>query len=204
MTAHEFNSIVESMDGGLTWASVPLNNGMLLNGGSSAIFFINTGSATTTRRTWLYIGDGSGSGTWRTTDSAANWIRVSDSERIGGTQIYQPNNSGVVFMAGIPGVLRSVDFGQTWTMVGTAIKMSVVFGTSKNVYSMFGIPVGPGGTADPDFQVASQPGTGAWVAPGTPAGLTQGPGQVAVVNDGTNNILVGAMWNSGVWRYIEP
>jgi hypothetical protein len=34
--------------------------------------------------------------------------------------------------------------------------------------------------------------------------LVQGPAQVAVLNDGTHNILVGAMWNSGVWRYVEP
>jgi hypothetical protein len=61
-TAHEFDSVIESFDGGLTWSSVPLNSGMLLNGGSAAIFFINTGNATTTRGTWLYIGDGSGSG----------------------------------------------------------------------------------------------------------------------------------------------
>jgi hypothetical protein len=79
-----------------------------------------------------------------------------------------------------------------------------VFGTSKNVYAMFGYPVGPGGTTDPSMQTAAQPGTGSWVQPGTPSSLVQGPAQVAVLNDGTHNILVGAMWNSGVWRYVEP
>jgi hypothetical protein len=34
--------------------------------------------------------------------------------------------------------------------------------------------------------------------------LNQGTGQIALVNDGTHNILVGAMYNSGVWRYVEP
>jgi hypothetical protein len=36
--------------------------------------------------------------------------------------------------------------------------------------------------------------------------MSQGGGAayVVVVNNGTNNILVGAMYNAGVWRYIEP
>ena len=28
--------------------------------------------------------------------------------------------------------------------------------------------------------------------------------QHLMVNDGTHNILLGAMWNAGLWRYIEP
>ncbi len=79
-----------------------------------------------------------------------------------------------------------------------------MIGTSKNVYAMYGYAVGAGGTTNPAFQVGSQPGNGTWVMPGTPAGLTQGPAQLATVNDGTHNILVGAMFNSGVWRYVEP
>lgn len=203
MTAHEFNSVVQSFDGGLSWTSVTLNNGMLLNGGSAAIFFINTGNAITTARTWLYIGDGANSGTWRTTDSAATWTRVDDNERLAGTQIYQPDSNGVVFMAGIPGVSRSVDYGQTWTRLGTATNRSVVFGTNRNVYSMYGIPLS-GASLNPNFQVASQPGTGTWVTPGTPAGLINGPAQVAVVNDGLHAVFLGAMWNAGIWRYVEP
>ena len=69
---------------------------------------------------------------------------------------------------------------------------------------MYGYPIGIGGVNNPSFEIGAQPGTGTWVAPATPAGLSQGTGQVAVVNDGTHNIFVGAMWNNGVWRYIEP
>jgi len=25
-----------------------------------------------------------------------------------------------------------------------------------------------------------------------------------VINDGANNVFVGAMYNSGLWRYVEP
>ncbi len=212
MAGHEFDSIVQSADGGQTWTSVNLANGMLQNGGTGFIFFINTGTASTTRGTWLWIAQQSGGtfGTWRTTNSGATWVQVDQNEHpLGAAQIYQPDNNGVVYMAGLSsalgwGVLRSGDYGQTWTHVGMSNNETVVIGTSKNVYSMYGIPVGPGGSSNPVFELASQPGTGAWIAPGTPNALSQGAAQMAVVNNGTNNILVGAMWNNGVWQYIEP
>ena len=92
------------------------------------------------------------------------------------------------------GVLRSSDYGQTWTHVGLGSNEAVVFGTSKNVYAMYGFAVGPGGSNDPAFEVASQPGTGTWVAPGTPAGLTQGSAEVAVINDGTHKAALIRNW----------
>jgi hypothetical protein len=216
MAGHEQDSLVQSVDGGQTWTNVPVASGMLQNTGgglgTGAIFFINTGNAATTRGNWLWMASQSGGlhGTWRTADGGANWAQVDKNEHPDGSaQIYQPDNNGVVYIAGLystlgTGVLRSSDYGQTWTHVGLDVNEMVVTGTSKNVYSMFGAPVGPGNSTDPLFEVASQPGTGTWVKPGTPAGLTQGSAQITIVNDGTHNILVGAMWNSGVWRYIEP
>lgn len=211
MTAHEFNSIVESVDGGQNWTSVPLASGMLTNAQSGSVFFINTGNATTTRGTWLWLAQESGGhfGTWRTSNSGTAWGQVDLNEHTGSAQIYQAGTTGVVYMAGTGsafgnGVLRSQDFGQTWTHVGLTTGESVVIATPKNVYSMYGNPVGPGITINPAFEGAVQPGTGGWVAPGTPTTLTNGAAQFAVVNDGSNNILLGTMWNTGLWRYIEP
>jgi len=217
MTAHEFDSLVESLDGGQTWASVPLASGMLQNatpGNSKTafVFFINTGNASTTRETWLWLAQASGGtfGTWRTSNGGAAWAQVDKNEQPGGaSQIYQVGTTGVVYMAGVYsalgwGVLRSQDFGQTWTHVGMNNIESVVVGTPKIVYSMYGVPVGPGISINPSFEVASQPGNGTWVAPGTPAAMTQGSAHIAVVDDGSHNILIGSMWNSGLWRYIEP
>jgi hypothetical protein len=214
MVGHEQDFVVESVDGGHNWTSVSIANGMKQNVtgvASGAIFFIDTGTAATTRGNWMWMGQQSGGtyGTWRTTDSGVGWIQVDKNEHGGAPQIYQPGTQGILFMAGAysalgQGVLRSSDYGQTWTHVGLNSIEAVVFGTSKNVYGMNGYPVGPGGSAAPTFEVAFQPGTGAWAAPGTPASLTQGPAEVAVVNDGTHNIAVGAMYNSGIWRYVEP
>lgn len=211
MAAHEFDSIVESIDGGLTWTSVALASGMIQNTASGAIFFIDTGTASTTRKTWLWMGDGN-VGTWRTTNGGVGgaWTHVDNIVHFGNAQIYQPDKSGVVFIAGAnsslgSGVLRSTDYGQTWMPVGGNSLESVVVGTPKVVYSMRGFSVGIGGSVDPAFQLASQPGTGTWVTPSTPPALgLEGVAQITVVNDGTHNILLGAMWNSGVWRYVEP
>jgi hypothetical protein len=128
---------------------------------------------------------------------------------LGAAQIYQPDTSGVIYMAGEysalgQGVLRSTDYGKTWIHVGLNNPEIVVVGTAKNVYGMVGGPGGPGSVTDPHFEVGSQPGTGTWVEPGTPADLIDGAAQIGVVNDGTHSILVGAMWNVGVWRYVEP
>lgn len=212
MVGHEMNYIVESTDGGQTWTNIAMASGMLEGGGTGAIFFINTGSSSTTHATWIWMAQASGGiyGTWRTTNSGGSWSQVDKNEHAHGlTQIYQPDNNGVVYVTGAysaagTGVLRSADYGQTWAHVGTNANYNVVFGTSKNVYAMFGYPVGPGGTNTVSFEVASQPGSGTYISPATPAGLNQGSAQVVVVNDGTHNIFLGAMWNNGLWRYVEP
>jgi hypothetical protein len=207
MAGHEMEYIVESVDGGQTWTNVALAGGMLEPNMNFAIFFINTGTASTTRGTWLWQAEESGGvyGTWRTTNAGTSWTQVDNNEHsFGGSQIYQPDNNGVVYAVGAGsnlgiGVLRSADYGQTWTHVGMNNDETVVVGTTKNVYAMYGYP-----NSSPAFEIAAQPGTGTWASPGTPAGLAQGSAQMSVVNDGTHNILVGAMWQSGIWRYIEP
>jgi hypothetical protein len=212
MAGHEMDYLVESVDGGQNWTNVPLASGMLENGGTGEVFFINTGNAATTRGTWLWIAQTSGGiyGTWRTENNGAAWLQVDKNEHAhGASQIYQPDNNGTVYMAGAYsalgwGVLRSGDYGQTWTHVGPVGIETVVVGTPKNVYAMYGWSIGLGLTLSPDFQLAAQPGTGNWAQPGTPAGLTQGAHQIRVVNDGTHNILVNASGGSGLWRYIEP
>jgi fibronectin type III domain protein len=207
LTGHEDNNFVQSTDGGQTWTAVPLDPGMLTPAQTGVVSFINTGTAASTRTTWLWVAQDSGHkyGTWRTTNSGTTWVKVDPTEHpLGNAQTYQPDTSGVMFLAGTNGVMRSTDYGVTWTAVASAKQESAVFGTSKNVYTMYGIPAGPGSSIDPNFQVAAQPGTGVWALPGTPAGMAPGIGEAAVVNDGTHNVLVTAMWNGGVWRYVEP
>jgi hypothetical protein len=213
MCGHEQDYLVESTDGGHTWTNVTLNNGMLENGGTGFIFFINTGNASTTSQTWLWLAQASGGsyGTWRTTNGGATWTQVDKNEHPhGSSQIYQPDNNGVVYMAGVYsvegwGVLRSTDYGQTWVHEGGTSNEAVVAGTPNNLYSIYGYPIGIGnGTVSPNFELAAQPGTGTWASPATPAGMINGSGQIAVTYNGTNYVLIAAARNGGIWRYVEP
>ena len=211
MAGHEMDALVQSTDGGTTWTSISLDPGMDENGGTGFITFINTGNAGTTRITWLWMGQQTGGtiGTWRTTNGGTSWTQVDTGEHPHGeSQIYQPDNNGVVFMAQVYsalgwGVLRSTDYGQTWNHVGGTGTQGIVYGTPNNVYSDWSWACG-GCTVDPGFQFAPLPGTGTWSSIATPAGMAMGPAQVATTFDGSNYILVGANWLSGLWRYVEP
>ena len=86
MTGHEQNFIVQSNDGGRTWTNVPVDPGMLENGGTGFLFFVDTGNAGTTATTWLWLAQGTGGtiGTWRTEIAAPNGrVSTATSTRMG-------------------------------------------------------------------------------------------------------------------------
>jgi hypothetical protein len=212
MTGHIAPLIGESVDGGQTWSTIAMEQGgvMLGMGGTGEIAFVDTGAAGTTALTWLYLASASGGsyGTWRTTSKggANGWTKVQTNEHVNGsTQVYQPDTSGVMYMAGLyskdgDGVFRSTDYGTTWSHVGLSMPETIVFGTSRFVYAMYGW----GSTAPVNLEITAQPGTGTWTAGSTPAEMTLGPAQAAVTNDGMYNIIVTANYNGGLWRYVEP
>ena len=183
---------------------------MQQSGGTGIIFFIDTGRAETTRDTWIWTAEATGGkiGTWRTSDAGRSWIRVDRNEHPHGQmQIYQPDNGGVVFMPALhsdlgAGVLRSTDYGETWTRVGIAIDQAVVFGTPKRVYAMYAWACG-GCLLDPSLQSAPQPGISGWARMSTPLEMAIGPAQTAMVFDGTNHIVLTANWRGGLWRFVE-
>jgi photosystem II stability/assembly factor-like uncharacterized protein len=184
--------------------------GMNEQGGTGFLFFVNTGNAATTANTWLWIAQETGGaiGTWRTANGGRSWTRVDTNEHPHGeAQFYQPDTSGVIYMAGIYsalgwGVLRSTDYGQTWTHVGSTSGQAVVFGTPNNVYAMYSWACGAC-TVDPAIQIAPQPGIAGWASAATPPGMAMGAAQAAVVFDGTHYVIVTANWLSGIWRYVE-
>jgi hypothetical protein len=212
MAGHEHDLLVESVDGGQNWTNVPINPGMREGVRTAAISFINTGTATTTRSTWLWIAEQSGGqfGTWRTTNGGTSWTQVNRNEHpVGYAEAFQQDASGVMYMAGFyslegNGVLRSTDFGVTWAHVGNSSNQRVVFGTLKNMYSSYSFPSGLTGADGPSFQLAPQPGTGTWVSPATPAAMKEGGAQVAIGFDGTRYFFVTANYGAGLWLYIEP
>ena len=205
MAAHEANRLVESFDQGQTWTAKTLSP-LMTDTGTAFPFFIDTGNATTTAQTWLYITQDS-KGTWRTSNSGATWQKVENNTHPhGNSQIYQPDSSGVVYMAGVQsalgwGVLRSADYGQTWTHVGAASGMAIVYGTPNNIYSEWGWAC-ENCLLDPAFQHAAPPGLTGWSTP-CRCGITDGAGGAAVTWDGSSYVIVTANWNAGLWRYVE-
>ncbi len=211
MAGHAINLLVESTNGGSTWSRVTTSPGMAVKGGTGGIQFVNTGKATTTRTTWLWLGPQTGGavGTWRTVNAGAKWTKVDKNEHVNSeTQIYQPDTSGVMFMAGVYsdlgwGVLKSTNFGQTWTHAGPVQAEGIVFGTANAVYAMYGWAAGPRQVVAPRLATAAPSGTSPWISPATPAAMSQGPAQAAVLNDGTSNVVLTANYNAGLWRYVE-
>jgi hypothetical protein len=210
MTGHQRSLIVQSFDGGRHWSEVPIANGMKHIGGTGFVFFIDTGRAGTTTDTWIWTAEATGRkiGTWRTSDRGRTWTRVDSNEHPHGQmQIYQPDKSGIVFMPGFhselgAGVLRSTDYGETWSRVGIAMDQAVVFGTPKRVYAMYAWACG-GCLLDPALQSAPQPGISGWARMSTSPAMAIGPAQVATVFDGTNYIILTANWRGGLWRFVE-
>jgi hypothetical protein len=211
MAGHEDNVLVQSVDGGHTWTSVNILPQMMQSGGTGTLVFIDTGAAASTHDTWLYLAQGSGGqiGTWRTADAGTTWTQVSTNEKEHAYyQIYQPNKSGDVYMAGIYaqqsswfGVLHSADWGVTWAPAGKDENENIVFGTPQHIYAMDSCC---GGAAN--LQVGDTMGT-SWTSPAVPAGFVAsglGVNQAAVTGDGVHTVILTANWTAGVWRYVEP
>jgi hypothetical protein len=211
MTGHQSSLIVQSVDGGRSWSEVPMAADMKQSRGTSFIFFIDTGLAETTTDTWIWTAEatpGRKIGTWRTSDGGRTWIQVDSNEHPHGQmQIYQPDNGGIVFMPAFhsglgAGVLRSTDYGGTWTRVAIAMDQAIVFGTPKRVYAMYAWACG-GCLLDPALQSAPQPGISGWARMSTPPEMAIGPAQAVTVFDGTNYIVLTANWRGGLWRFVD-
>src|SRR5262249_4008633 len=86
---HGFRGLSESTDGGQTWRTVQVPGDQ---GQSVFPVFVNTGSASTTRTTWLTQAqwNNNSSGIYRTADSGASWQHVAPSleHQHGGTQMF--------------------------------------------------------------------------------------------------------------------
>jgi hypothetical protein len=199
---HEVDGVYESKDSGDTWSLVG-GAGFPTGAISWFPYFINTGNATTTSRTWIAVPQNGGS-TVLTSDGGGHWSAPAGlsavQHPVGSTQIYQTGST--LFVAYGSGVVRSTDLGATWSVVEHGTAEDIVWGTPKNVYAMWGYACSPC-MDSPKFMVAPQPGD-TWSAVNVPAGIPVGPLDVAVTYDGVHYIAVGVFWGYGIWRYIEP
>ena len=206
---HEQDQVLESIDGGATW-KVASGAGWPAGGISWFPFFIDTGSAATTSKTWFAIAQ-NGASAVMTSDAGKTWATPKGIEKLqhphGDTGLFQ--NGKTLFVAGVAaasgdGVYRSTDLGVNWTRVAQG-SGGVVWGSPKNLYVMWGWACASCGLNEggPQYQTAAQPGD-TWSMGTVPDGLTWGPNSVAVTSDGSHSVFVGSMWATGLWRYVEP
>ena len=205
---HEADGIVESIDGGASWQTVG-GTGFPTGGISWYPYFIDTGSAATTRKTWFAIAQ-NGASAVITSDGGASWTIPNGLSGLqhphGNSQIYQSGST--IFVAGLSGpdgqgVYRSSDLGASFTRVDSGqTPEAVVWGTSKNVYAMYAWACS-GCDLGTQFEIAPQPGTD-WTAASVPSELVIGPNSVVVTSDGIHSVFVALMWDQGLWRYVEP
>lgn len=206
---HEQDKVLESTDGGETWKFVS-GAGWPTGGISWFPFFIDTGDAATTRKTWFAIAQDGGSAVM-TSDGGQTWAMPKGIEKLqhphGDAGFYQ--NGKTLFTAGIyatagNGIFRSTDLGANWQRVGEG-NAALVWGSAKNLYEMWGwacasCTFDKGGS---QYLIAEQPGD-TWSTGTLPDALTWGPNSVATTSDGSHTIFVGSMWSAGLWRYVEP
>jgi hypothetical protein len=204
---HEADGIVESTDGGATWNSVA-GAGFPSGGVSWYPYFIDTGDAAGTRKTWFAIAQ-NGASAITTTDGGAHWTMPAGVSGLqhphGNSQIFQDGAN--LYVGGIAGpgqgVYRSPDRGVTWSRVDSGkYPEAIVWGTPTSVYAMYAWACS-GCNLGTDYETAPPPGM-TWSTGTVPAELTIGPNSVAVTFDGTHHVFVAVMWDQGIWRYVEP
>ena len=204
---HEADGIVESIDGGATWNM--LASASFPTGGISWYpFFLDTGSAATTRTSWIAIAQDGGS-VATTADGGGSWTIPSGVSGLqhahGNAQIFQSGQMllvpGISGSAG-QGVFRSDDLGATFQQVQNGA-YSIAWGTQTNAYAMWGWACADCNLGA-SFSTAALPATATWTMPAVPDALNIGANHIAITNDPQHAIFVGTAWSTGIWKYIEP
>jgi hypothetical protein len=193
------SGVLESMDGGATWAihNPPPGSGW---GAGNSVWFLDDS------QTWL-VGSQE-AGLWRTANSGQTWAHVSTANIAHGGiySLYRSASTGMLYSAVWNGILKSTDDGLTWQSFVTGLPYAAyesLIGDGTNLYTAPSFPVGGdnGQAHVPWYTVAENGGT-TWKAfdGQTPCSnnVCNGPVQLALdVSDGT---VYSANWNAGVWK----
>jgi len=202
---HEAPDVGESTDGGKTWVKhlTPAEDG----GTSYYPFFVQTGDAATTRKTWLAVPQETGnSRALRTTDGGASWTKLNQFQHHHGSAQLFDAGGGLIFLSAMQpaGIHKSTDYGSTWTSLSAA-SSGVVTASKKNLYASVGVGYAMASSGfDPQLVTAPRDNDTAWVPMTRPPGMFDGAKRMAVTHDEAHDLVVSGNWHAGIWRYIEP
>jgi hypothetical protein len=198
---HDDDSVLESTDSGASY-SVVLDIGTGGTGG-----YVQHLSSTKA----IYVGQDSDdvylmtkSGTW---SSAAIATLANAGHGHGAYQgyldpttqrYYHPSGSNT----GNDGIWTGESPWTSFTQRYSTSGESAIIATASTLYAMFSFPSG-GGATNPRFTTDARSDGTTWAAPTDPTGLDNGAKRFAVGTDGVRWVVIGGMWNHGIWRYVE-
>jgi hypothetical protein len=200
---HEEMGLSESSDGCATWKGLPAAPEPAF---STYPFFIDTGDAAGTRKTWLLIGQGGGM--YRTADEGATIAMVDPlTHAHGSAQIFQAGG-GVIYAAGGngsqgSGVYRSTDYGATWKRINDGAVQNAVYATPNYIYADYGWSCIDCTLTQHLQRAPHDPGTAWSQYMPTPLVMQLGAKRAAVTFDGSHYIIVSGNRNNGILRYVE-
>ena len=172
-------------------------------------FFIDTGTAASTRRTWFAIAQ-NGASAIMTSDRARpgpSRQRIAGLQHPhGNSQIFQSGST--LFAAGLERPAGPRRLPQRRPGRDLVPRRQRAAARSRRVGDveerLRDVRLGLLQLRSRDaLRDRAEPGTD-WAPVDVPVELEIGPNGVVSTSDGTHNIFVGLMWDQGLWRYVEP
>lgn len=189
------NGIFVSTDAGATW-TVQKSQTFEFQPHSTLLYALDD-------KNWL-VNPGNGSSDtvmYRTNDSGVSWTPMGEAPIRGLAHPKQVARVGDILYTGTDfqgGVAKSTDQGQSWSVLPNS--GGRVFGvavTDTKVYACDGY----GGAVT--IKSADRSDETQWTSTELGVSDTCGP-MIGPIFNGSNNILVGAVEKSGIWRFVEP
>jgi hypothetical protein len=201
---HESPDVAESTTGGKSWKLIKAPAG---NGGTSFYpFFINTGNAETTRKTWLAIPQVVVPGhAIRTEDGGKTFKDLGGFQHEHGSAQIVDLGKGTLYLSATSpdGIHKSTDYGKTWSMLSD-VSTGVVAAGKTQLYTSVGLNFGtPDQPLDPKLFTAKLTADKTWTSMSAPK-MYDGAKRIAVTRDASHEIAVSGNWHAGIWRYKQP
>lgn len=180
---HSNSCILESKDGGTSWAVV---ENAPDSGEGSGLPMVDS-------KTWLWM---TGNGISRTDNAGASWKKVHDG---GVSDGFYHAKDGSLYVGSDPKLLRSTDSGVTWTAVATAFASTSITGDGTTIFTSRSFCTGRSDKGYQPYSSAPESSPTTWTPLPSPP-MFQGGRQIAYESD--HHILYSENCLEGFWRVV--